>query len=137
VAIGIAGVAAVDAAAPLYAQILPSSERVGSSDPTATDTFPVRGAPSGKATATPASSNKAAGGRRSADGAYAALDGVAPNNNNNGPDDYFAPTYRDGKCVEDEGNTLAAEPTFGGSVRRMEGKPLERALASQCRKAAL
>jgi hypothetical protein len=137
-AIGITGVAALDAAVPLYGHILPSSERIGSSDPTATDKFPVPGARSGKTTATPAFSNNAAAGRRSADGAYAALDGVvAPNNTNNGPDDYFAPTYRDGKCVEDEGNTLAAESTFGGRVRRMEGKPLQRALASQCRKAAL
>jgi hypothetical protein len=62
------------------------------------------------------------------------LDGMA-RNNNEGPDDYFAPRYRNGKCVEDEGNTLAAEPTFGGGVRRMQGKSLERALASLCREA--
>jgi hypothetical protein len=56
-------------------------------------------------------------------------------NNNKGPDDYFAPRFRDGKCVEDEGNTLVAETTMGGGVRRMQGKSLERALASLCRKA--
>jgi hypothetical protein len=62
------------------------------------------------------------------------LDGVA-RNNNKGPDDYFAPRFRDGKCVEDEGNTLMGEPTLGGGVRRMQGKSLERALASLCRQA--
>ena len=56
-------------------------------------------------------------------------------NDNRGPDDYFAPRYRNGKCVEDEGNTLMAELTFGGGVRRMQGKALERALASLCREA--
>jgi hypothetical protein len=30
-----------------------------------------------------------------------------------------------GKCVEDEGNALLAEPAFGRGVRRMEGKSLE------------
>jgi hypothetical protein len=58
-------------------------------------------------------------------------------NNNNGPDDYFPPKYRDGRCVEDEGNTLLAEPAVGGGVRRLEGRSLERALALLCRKAAL
>jgi hypothetical protein len=140
VAIGIAGAAAMHTATALYAQILSSTEvmeQVGSSDLTAMDTFLVLGVLSGKTTATPASSNKVAGGHLSADGAYTMLDGVALNNNNKGPDDYFAPRYRDGKCVEDEGNTLVAEPTFGGSVRRIEGKSLERALASLCRKVAL
>jgi hypothetical protein len=58
-------------------------------------------------------------------------------NNNKGPDEYLAPRYRNGKCVEDEGNTLMAESAFGGGVRRIEGKSLEQGLASLCRKAAL
>lgn len=57
--------------------------------------------------------------------------------NNNGPDDYFLPKYRNGRCVEDEGNTLLAEPAVGGGIRRLEGRSLERALALLCRKAAL
>jgi hypothetical protein len=83
-----------------------------------------------------ASPNLATGVSRSAPGAHAVRgpDGVA-RNDNRGPDDYFAPRYRNGKCVEDEGNTLMAELTFGGGVRRMQGKALERALASLCREA--
>jgi hypothetical protein len=56
---------------------------------------------------------------------------------NKGPDEYYAPRYRNGKCVEDEGNPLVAEPPSGAGARRMEGKSLERALASLCRKAKL
>jgi hypothetical protein len=56
---------------------------------------------------------------------------------NNGPDEYYAPRYRHGQCVEDEGNPLVVERSLGGAARRMDGKSLERALASLCRKAAL
>jgi hypothetical protein len=140
---GIAGALAMGAATPLYAQLRSNEKAVahiGSNDRTIPDTFPGLGALSGNATVTPAlsSRNHVTGVRRSAPGAYTMrrldLDGVA-RNNNKGPDDYFAPRFRDGKCVEDEGNTLMAEPTFGGGVRRMQGKSLERALASLCRQA--
>jgi hypothetical protein len=127
IAIAVAGALAMDAATPLYAQ-LRSSEKavghVGSNDRSTPDRFLMLGAPSGSGTVTPASASR---------------DKVAEDrqNHNKGPDVYFAPTYRDGKCVEDEGNTLVAEPTFGGGVRRIEGKSLERALELLCRKAAL
>jgi hypothetical protein len=140
-AIGVAGALAMDAAIPLHAQARSDAkpvEHIGSNDRTTPDGFPGLAALSGNATVTPAlsSRNQVTGGRRSARGAYVirGLDGVAWNNNK-GPDDYFAPRFRDGKCVEDEGNTLVAESTFGGGVRRMQGKLLERALASLCRKA--
>jgi hypothetical protein len=83
--------------------------------------------------------NNVAGGHQSALGAsiiYGRGSGVA-RNDNKGPDEYYAPRYRNGQCVEDEGNTLVAEPALGGAARRMEGKPRERAMASLCRKAAL
>lgn len=128
-AVGMAGALAIGAATPLYAQLRSNEkavEQIGSNDRTTPAALLVFG------------SFQATGGRRSAPGAYTMrrpdLDGVA-RNNNKGPDDYFAPRFRDGKCVEDEGNTLMGEPTFGGGVRRMEGKSLERALASLCRKA--
>jgi hypothetical protein len=117
-AIGIAGAFAMNA--PLHAELL--------SD----------GALSAKTTGSPAlaSPDPVTAVSRSAPGAHAIRgpDGVA-RNDNRGPDDYFAPRYRNGKCVEDEGNTLMAELTLGGGVRRMQGKSLERALASLCREA--
>jgi hypothetical protein len=124
VAIGIASVAAMDAGVPLYAQLLSNGNAVEQLTPP--DTFPVLGA------------LQVTGGRRSAPRPYTVLglDDVA-RSDNKGPDDYFAPRYRNGKCVEDEGNTLMAEPTFGRGVRKMQGKSLERALASLCRAAAL
>jgi hypothetical protein len=144
VAVGIASVVAIDAAPALYVEILSNRrpmEQIASNDLTPTDTFLALGALSGLNTVTPAfsSRSKAAGGREAALGAYTMhrlLDGLAPNNNR-GPDEYFSPRYRNGKCVGDEGNTLMAEPAFGSGVRRMEGKSLERGLASLCCKAAL
>jgi hypothetical protein len=140
-AIGIAGALAMGAATPLDAQPRSNErvvEHIGSNDRTTPERFPGLGALSGTATVMPALSSRdpAPGGRRSVRGARTVrgLDGVA-RNDNKGPDDYFAPTFRNGKCVEDEGNTLRAEPTFGGGVRRMQGKSLERALASLCREA--
>ena len=129
VAIGIAGVAATDAATPLYAQLLSNGnvmEQIGSKDLTLPDAFPVPGA------------LQVTGGRPSARRPYTmlGLDDVA-RSDNKGPDDYLAPRYRNGKCVDDEGNTLMVEPTFGGGVRKKEGKSLERALALLCRAAAL
>jgi hypothetical protein len=126
-AIGIGGALAMDAATPLYAQLQSNGkamEQIRLNDRTTPDTVSVLGA------------LRVTGGRRSDPGAYTirGLGGVAQNNNK-GPDDYFAPRFRDGKCVEDEGNTLVAETTLGGGVRRMQGKSLERALASLCRKA--
>jgi hypothetical protein len=128
-AIGIAGALAMGATTPLYAQLRSNEkavEQMGLNDRTTPDALSVLGA------------FQVGGVRHSGPGAYTMrrpdLDGVA-RNNNKGPDDYFAPRFRDGKCVEDEGNTLAAEQTFGGGVRRMQGKSLERALASLCRKA--
>jgi hypothetical protein len=137
VAVGIASVVAIDAAPALYVEILSNRrpvEQIASNDLTPTDTFLALGALSGLTTVTPAfsSRSKVAGG-----GAYTGhrrLNGLAPNN---GPDEYFSPRYRNGKCVEDEGNTLMAERAFGSGVWRMEGKSLERGLASLCRKAAL
>ncbi len=141
VAIGVAGALTMDAATPLYAKLLSNGkamERMAPNRLTPPDTFLGLGALSGNTTVTPAlsSRNHATGVRRSAPGAYTirGLDGLA-RNNNKGPDDYFAPRYRNGKCVEDEGNTLMAELAFGGGVRRMQGKSLERALASLCREA--
>jgi len=114
------------ATTPLYAKPRTNEkavEQMGLNDRTTPDALSVRGA------------FQVGGVRHSGPGAYTTyLDGVA-RNDNKGPDDYFAPRFRDGKCVEDEGNTLAAESTFGGGVRRMQGKSLERALASLCRKA--
>ena len=142
-AIGIAGALAMGAAAPLYAQLRSNEKAVeqsGSNRLMPAGTFLELDALSGNTTVSPALSSRdqVAGVRHSGPGAYAMRrldwDGVA-RNNNKGPDNYFAPRFRDGKCVEDEGNTLAAEPTFGGGVRRMQGKSLERALASLCRKA--
>jgi hypothetical protein len=143
-ALGIAGALAMDAASPLYAQLRPtgeSMEHMGSNHPTRPDTFLGFGARPGNTTVTPVTStfsspNQAARGRRS--GAAYTMRGLdVALNQNKGPDDYFAPRYRDGKCVEDEGNTLVTGPTLGGGVRRMQGKSLERALATLCRKAAL
>jgi hypothetical protein len=141
-AIGVAGALAMNTATPLYAQLL-DGEAMGRSrpsDPTPPDTFLVSGALSGNLPVSRvfSSRNEVADGRRSAADAYAMprLDDAA-RNNNKGPDDYFAPRYRNGKCVEDEGNTLMAAPTFGSGVRRMEGRSLERALALLCRAAAL
>jgi len=138
-AIGIAGALAMDA--PLHAKLLSdgkAAEHMGSNHLTPADRFPGLGALSGNTTGSPAlaSPNLATGMSRSAPGAHAIRgpDGVA-RNDNRGPDDYFAPRYRNGKCVEDEGNTLMAELTFGGGLRRMQGKSLERALASLCREA--
>ena len=140
-AIGIAGVLAMDAATPLHADLLSdgkATEHMGSNHLTPAERFPGLGALSGNTAGSPAlaSPNLVAGVSRSAPGAHAIRgpDGVA-RNDNRGPDDYFAPRYRNGKCVEDEGNTLMAELTFGGGVSRMQGKSLERALASLCREA--
>jgi hypothetical protein len=84
------------------------------------------------------SRNRVMRDRRSGADAYAVRHaGNIAANNNNGPDDYFPPKYRDGRCVEDEGNTLLAEPAVGAGVRRLEGRMLERALALQCRRATL
>jgi hypothetical protein len=123
VAIGIASAAAMDAGTPLYAKLLSNGNAV--EQLTRPDRFPVLGA-------------QVTGGRRSAPRPYTmlGLDDVA-RSDNKGPDDYLAPRYRNGKCVDDEGNTLMAEPTFGGGVRKMEGKSLERALALLCRAATL
>ena len=142
-AIGIAGALAMGAAAPLYAQLRSNEKAVeqsGSNRLMPAGTFLELDALSRNTTVSPALSSRdqVAGVRHSGPGAYAMRrldrDGVA-RNNNKGPDNYFAPRFRDGKCVEDEGNTLVAETTFGGGVRRMQGKSLERALASLCRKA--
>jgi len=143
-AAGIASVVVIDAASALYVEILSNRrpiEQTASNDLSSTDTLLALGALSGLTTVTPASSSrsKVAGGRQAVLGAYTMhqrLDGLAPNNNR-APDEYFSPRYRNGKCVEDEGNTLMAEPAFGSGVWRMEGKSLERGLASLCRKAAL
>jgi hypothetical protein len=144
VAIGIAGAVAMSAATPLYAEILSNTkamEQTALNDATPPGAFLVLGALSGNSTVTPASSsrNNGAGGHHSALDAYVISgrgSGLA-RNDSKGPDDYYAPKYRNGKCVEDEGNTLVAEPAWGGAARRMDGKSLERALASLCRKAAL
>ena len=142
-AIGIAGALAMAAATPLCAQPRSNEKAVkqsGSNRLMPAGTFLELGALSGNATVSPALSSRdqVAGVRHSGPGAYT-MQRLDPDrvvrNNNKGPDDYFAPKFRDGKCVEDEGNTLAAEPTFGGGVRRMQGKSLERVLASLCRKA--
>ena len=140
-AIGIAGALAMDAATPLHAKLLSdgkATEHTESNHPTPAERFPGLGALSRNTTGSPAlsSPNQVTGVRRSAPDAHASRspDGVA-RNDNRGPDDYFAPKYRNGKCVEDEGNTLMAELTFGGGVRPMQGKSLERALASLCREA--
>jgi hypothetical protein len=140
-AIGIAGALAMDAATPLHAKLLSdgkATEHMGSNHLTPAERFPGLGALSGNATGSPAlaSPDAVTGVSRSTPGAHAirGTDDVA-RNDNRGPDDYFAPRYRNGKCVEDEGNTLMAELTFGGGVRRMQGKSLERALASLCREA--
>lgn len=140
-AIGIAGALAMDAATLLHAKLLSdgkATEHMGSNHPTPADRFPGLGALSGNTTESPAlaSPNQVTGVNRSAAGARVIRgpDGAA-RNDNRGPDDFFAPRYRNGKCVEDEGNTLMAELTFGGGVRRMQGKSLERALASLCREA--
>jgi hypothetical protein len=142
-AVGIAGALTMGAVTPLYAQLRSNEKAVeqsGSNRLMSADTFLELGALSGYTTVSPALSSRdqVAGVRHSGPGAYTMRrldrEGGA-RNNNNGPDDYFAPRFRDGKCVEDEGNTLAAEPTFGGGVRRMQGKSLEWALASLCRKA--
>jgi hypothetical protein len=140
-AIGIAGALAMDAATALHAKLLSdgkATEHMGSNHLTPADRFPGLGALSGNTTGSPAvaSPNLVTGVSRSARGAHAGRgpDGVT-RNDNRGPDDYFAPRYRNGKCVGDEGNTLMAELTLGGGVRRMQGKSLERALASLCREA--
>ena len=124
-ALAIGGAVAMYATTPLYAELRSNAEtmeQIGSNDLAPPDTL-VLGA-------------LVTGGRRSAPGAYT-MRRLDAWKNNKGPDDYLAPRYRNGKCVEDEGNTLMAEPTFGGGVRRMEGKSLERALASLCRAAVL
>jgi len=144
-ALGIAGALAMDAATPLYAQLRPTGEpmeHIGSNHPTPPDTFLGFGARPGNTTMTPVTStlsspNQVARGRRFGTGAYTMQRLDVALNHNKGPDDYFAPRYRDGKCVEDEGNTLVTGPTLGGGARRMQGKSLERALATLCRKAAL
>jgi hypothetical protein len=114
----------MDAGGPLYSQLLSNGNAI--EQPTPPDTFPVLVA------------LQVIGGRRFAPrpNTMAGLNDVA-RSDNKGPDDYFAPRYRNGKCVDDEGNTLMVEPTFGGGVRKMEGKSLERALALLCRVAAL
>jgi hypothetical protein len=139
VAISFAGALAIDNAYPSYAR-LPSDgkamEHRGANDLMALDRVFALGALSGSAIVSQVSSRNYVrlGWRADAD-AYTFLDDLAVNNN--GPDNYFAPTYRDGKCVQDEGNTLVVEPTFGGGVRKMEGKALEQALSVLCREAAL
>jgi hypothetical protein len=137
-AIGIAGAFAMGA--PLHAELLSDGkavEHLGSNHLTPADRFPGLGALS-ENTGSPAlaSPDPVTGVSRSTPGAHAirGMDDAA-RNDNRGPDDYFAPRYRNGKCVEDEGNTLMAELTLGGGVRRMQGKSLERALASLCREA--
>jgi hypothetical protein len=144
VAVCISATIATNATAALGVQSLSNRkpmEQIAPNDLMPPDTLLALGTLSGYIAMTSALSprNKVTGGRQSALGAYAThrrLDGVV-RNNNRGPDEYFAPRYRDGKCVEDEGNTLLAEPAFGGGVWRMEGKSLEQRLASLCRNAAL
>jgi hypothetical protein len=142
-AIGIAGALAMGAATPLYAQLRSNDKAVeqsGSNRLMPADTFLELGALSGNTTVSPplSSRDQVAGVRHSGPGTYTMrrldLDGLA-RNNNKGPDDYFAPTFRNGKCVVDEGNTLVTGSTLDGGVRKMEGKSLERALALLCRQA--
>jgi hypothetical protein len=144
VVVCISGAIATNATTALGVQILSNKqpmEQIAPNDLTPPDTLLALNAFSGYIAMTSALSprNTVTGGRQSALGAYTThrhLDGVV-RNNNRGPDEYFAPRYRDGKCVEDEGNTLLAEPAFDGGVRRMEGKSLEQRMASLCRNAAL
>ena len=144
VAIGFAGVVAMGAATALHAEFLSNGkamEQTASNEVTPPGAFLVLGALFGSTAMTPASSsrNNVAEGHQSVLRASIISErgsGVA-RNNNKGPDEYYAPRYRNGQCVEDEGNSLMAEPALGGAARRMEGKSLERALASLCRKAAL
>jgi hypothetical protein len=140
-AIGFASALAIAMACPLYAR-LPSDgrsmEQSGSNDLMALDGVLALGAPSGSAIVSLVSSrNYVSRSQRSDPDAYTIRRPDDMALNNNGPDNYLAPKYRDGKCVADEGNTLVAEPMFGGDVRKMEGKALEQALAVLCREAAL
>ena len=139
-AVGIAGALAIGATTPVYAQ-LPSDrkavEQNGSSGRLLPEAFLVLGGVSENTSVSPvfSSRNQATEGLRAGLGAYTTGRLDERGLNNKGPDEYFAPTYRDGKCVEDEGDTLLAEPTPGGGVRRMDGISLARALALLCRKA--
>jgi hypothetical protein len=139
VAISFASALVIDTASPSYARLLSDGkamEQREANDLMALDRVLALGARPGNAIVSRVSSrNYVRLGRRSDADAYSILDDMAVNNN--GPDNYFAPKYRDGKCVQDEGNTLLVEPTFGGRVHKMEGEALEQALSVLCREAAL
>jgi hypothetical protein len=116
-------------------------ERIAANDATPPGAFLTLSALSGRSTVAPPSPSR----NRGTASARSTLDVYMPSrragglarNDNKGPDDYYAPRYREGKCVDDEGNTLRAKPAWGGAAWRMEGKSLERARASLCRNAAL
>ena len=141
---GIVGAIVMGATSPVYAENLSNRktmERIAPNDATPAGRFLALSALAGSSTVTPASRSRdyETGGAQSALDAYILSRRASDlaRNDNKGPDDYYAPRYRKGKCVDDEGNTLWAEPAWGGAARRMAGKSLERALASLCRKAAL
>jgi hypothetical protein len=139
VAISFASALGINTAYPSHARLLSdrtAMEQREANDLMALDRVLALGARPGNVTVSQISSrNHARLSTRSDVDAHTILDDMAVNNN--GPDNYFAPKYRDGKCVQDEGNTLLVEPTFGGHVREVEGKALEQALSVLCREAAL
>jgi hypothetical protein len=141
-AMGIAGAIAMGATSPVSAESLSNRktlERIAANDATPPGGFLTLSALSRNSTVTPASHFRNYETGASTLDAYILsrrARGLA-RNDNKGPDDYYAPRYRKGKCVDDEGNTLWAAPAWGGVARRMEGKSLKRALASLCWNAAL
>jgi hypothetical protein len=139
VAISFASALCIETAHPSHARLLSDGKAIEqreANDLMALDRVLALGARPGNAIVSQVSSRNYVRLARTFDAdAYTILDDMAVNNN--GPDNYLAPKYRDGKCVQDEGNTLLVEPTFGDHVRKMEGKALEQALSVLCREAAL